>query len=123
MPAAESTLVSLPPQLECLSRGASANDWNASICSPHLPQRYTYVGMDAPSGRSSGLALDAYECQSYRADAAPGPHGRSVHAALSSSSWYRMAGMVAIALLVPVAWLLGTFPSAQLVGRAHGHDI
>ncbi len=31
--------------------------------------------------------------------------------------------MVAVALLVPVAWLLGTFPSAQLVGRAHGRDI
>ena len=31
--------------------------------------------------------------------------------------------MVAVALLVPVAWLLGTFPSAQLVARAHGHDI
>jgi glycerol-3-phosphate acyltransferase PlsY len=31
--------------------------------------------------------------------------------------------MVAVALLVPVAWLLGTFPSAQLIGRAHGRDI
>ena len=31
--------------------------------------------------------------------------------------------MVAVALLVPVAWLLGTFPSAQLVARAHGRDI
>ncbi|HEV7524977.1 MAG TPA: glycerol-3-phosphate acyltransferase [Acidimicrobiia bacterium] len=31
--------------------------------------------------------------------------------------------MIAIALLVPVAWLLGTFPSAQLVARAHGRDI
>ena len=31
--------------------------------------------------------------------------------------------MVVIALLVPVAWLLGTFPSAQLVARAHGRDI
>jgi len=31
--------------------------------------------------------------------------------------------MLAIALLVPVAWLLGTFPSAQLVARAHGRDI
>ena len=28
-----------------------------------------------------------------------------------------------VALLVPVAWLLGTFPSAQLVARAHGRDI
>jgi acyl phosphate:glycerol-3-phosphate acyltransferase len=34
-----------------------------------------------------------------------------------------MSGMVAIALLVPVAWLLGTFPSAQIVARAHGRDI
>ena len=51
MPAADSTLVSLPPQSVCFVSGASANDWNASICSPHFAQRYTYVGMDAPSGR------------------------------------------------------------------------
>ncbi len=31
--------------------------------------------------------------------------------------------MLATALLVPMAWLLGTFPSAQLVARAHGRDI
>ncbi len=31
--------------------------------------------------------------------------------------------MLVVALLVPVAWLLGTFPSALLVARAHGHDI
>jgi len=31
--------------------------------------------------------------------------------------------MVAVVLLVPVAWLLGTFPSALLVARAHGRDI
>jgi glycerol-3-phosphate acyltransferase PlsY len=31
--------------------------------------------------------------------------------------------MLAIVLLVPVAWLLGTFPSAQLVARGRGHDI
>ena len=31
--------------------------------------------------------------------------------------------MLAIALLVPVAWLLGTFPSALLVARAHGRDV
>jgi glycerol-3-phosphate acyltransferase PlsY len=31
--------------------------------------------------------------------------------------------MLVIALCVPLAWLLGTFPSAQLVARAHGHDI
>ncbi len=31
--------------------------------------------------------------------------------------------MVAIALLVPLGWLLGTFPSAQIVARAHGRDI
>ena len=31
--------------------------------------------------------------------------------------------MVAVALVVPVAWLLGTFPSALLVARAHGRDI
>jgi glycerol-3-phosphate acyltransferase PlsY len=28
-----------------------------------------------------------------------------------------------VVLLVPVAWLLGTFPSAPLVARAHGHDV
>src|SRR5689334_4239032 len=26
-------------------------------------------------------------------------------------------------VLVPAAWLLGTFPSAPLVARAHGHDV
>jgi acyl phosphate:glycerol-3-phosphate acyltransferase len=31
--------------------------------------------------------------------------------------------MLVVALLVPVAWLLGTFPSALLVARAHGRDI
>jgi len=31
--------------------------------------------------------------------------------------------MLPVALAVPVAWLLGTFPSAQLVARAHGRDI
>ncbi|HEX5614045.1 MAG TPA: glycerol-3-phosphate 1-O-acyltransferase PlsY [Acidimicrobiia bacterium] len=31
--------------------------------------------------------------------------------------------MLLVALLVPVAWLLGTFPSALLVARAKGHDI
>src|SRR6185437_11750838 len=31
--------------------------------------------------------------------------------------------MVVIACCGPLAWLLGTFPSAQLVARAHGRDI
>ncbi|HET9729822.1 MAG TPA: glycerol-3-phosphate acyltransferase [Acidimicrobiia bacterium] len=31
--------------------------------------------------------------------------------------------MLVVGLLVPVAWLLGTFPSALLVARAHGHDV
>src|SRR3954466_15954966 len=31
--------------------------------------------------------------------------------------------MLVIALCVPFAWLLGTFPSAQLVARAHGRDV
>ena len=31
--------------------------------------------------------------------------------------------MLEVALAVPVAWLLGTFPSALLVARAHGRDI
>jgi glycerol-3-phosphate acyltransferase PlsY len=34
-----------------------------------------------------------------------------------------MGGMLAIALAVPAAWALGTFPSAGLVARAHGRDI
>ena len=33
-----------------------------------------------------------------------------------------MTPMVVV-LLVPLAWLLGTFPSAVLVARAHGRDI
>jgi hypothetical protein len=41
MPAADSTFVSFPPHCACLVKGLSLNDWNASICSPHLPQRYT----------------------------------------------------------------------------------
>src|SRR5262245_65621005 len=31
--------------------------------------------------------------------------------------------MIAVALLVPFAWLLGTFPSANLVARGKGRDI
>jgi acyl phosphate:glycerol-3-phosphate acyltransferase len=31
--------------------------------------------------------------------------------------------MIGVALLVPVAWLLGTFPSALLVAKAHGRDV
>jgi acyl phosphate:glycerol-3-phosphate acyltransferase len=31
--------------------------------------------------------------------------------------------MLAVALLVPVAWLLGTFPTAVLVARSHGRDV
>jgi glycerol-3-phosphate acyltransferase PlsY len=34
-----------------------------------------------------------------------------------------MAAMAVVAVLVPLAWLLGTFPTAVLVARAHGHDI
>jgi glycerol-3-phosphate acyltransferase PlsY len=34
-----------------------------------------------------------------------------------------MAVMLAVAVLVPFAWLLGTFPSAALVAKAHGRDI
>jgi glycerol-3-phosphate acyltransferase PlsY len=31
--------------------------------------------------------------------------------------------MVVVALLAPLAWLLGTFPTAVLVARAKGHDV
>jgi glycerol-3-phosphate acyltransferase PlsY len=31
--------------------------------------------------------------------------------------------MWAVVVLVPFAWLLGTFPSAPLIARAHGHDV
>jgi glycerol-3-phosphate acyltransferase PlsY len=34
-----------------------------------------------------------------------------------------MALMLYVLALVPLAWLLGTFPSAQLVARAHGRDV
>lgn len=34
-----------------------------------------------------------------------------------------MPAMVLVTLLVPVAWLLGTFPSALLVARSKGRDI
>lgn len=34
-----------------------------------------------------------------------------------------MAVMPVVVLLVPVAWALGTFPSALLVARAHGIDV
>jgi acyl phosphate:glycerol-3-phosphate acyltransferase len=34
-----------------------------------------------------------------------------------------MGPMLAVALAVPVAWLLGTFPSALLVARSRGRDI
>src|SRR3954462_8772586 len=37
--------------------------------------------------------------------------------------WARMAAMPYVFALVPLAWLLGTFPSAQLVARAHGRDV
>lgn len=32
-------------------------------------------------------------------------------------------GMWLVVVLAPVAWLLGTFPSALWVARAHGHDV
>lgn len=31
--------------------------------------------------------------------------------------------MLIVALVAPLAWLLGTFPSAQLIARFHGRDI
>ncbi len=34
-----------------------------------------------------------------------------------------MGPMLAVALLVPVAWLLGTFPTAVLVAKSRGHDV
>jgi acyl phosphate:glycerol-3-phosphate acyltransferase len=34
-----------------------------------------------------------------------------------------MSSMLAVALLVPLAWLLGTFPTALLVARANGRDV
>ena len=61
-------------------------------------------------GRLSTLALATCECQVYPGptpvSGAPSYHGR-VPPAL---------------LLVPLAYLLGTFPTAVLVGRAAGHD-
>ena len=64
MPAADITLVSLPPQSVCLERGLSENDWKASMSSPHLAQRYTYVGIGRSVWLVAGpLALGAYDCQ------------------------------------------------------------
>src|SRR3954451_16121129 len=37
--------------------------------------------------------------------------------------WHPMRDAVVVALLVPVAYLLGTFPSAQIVARRNGVDI
>jgi glycerol-3-phosphate acyltransferase PlsY len=34
-----------------------------------------------------------------------------------------MATMAVVLVLVPVAWLLGTFPTALIVARAHGVDV
>jgi glycerol-3-phosphate acyltransferase PlsY len=34
-----------------------------------------------------------------------------------------MSGEMVVALLVPLAWLLGTFPSATLIARAKGRDV
>jgi glycerol-3-phosphate acyltransferase PlsY len=34
-----------------------------------------------------------------------------------------MTAMPLAFVLVPIAWLLGTFPSAQLVAKAHGRDV
>jgi glycerol-3-phosphate acyltransferase PlsY len=31
--------------------------------------------------------------------------------------------MLVVAILIPVAWLLGTFPTAVLVGKSRGHDV
>jgi glycerol-3-phosphate acyltransferase PlsY len=44
----------------------------------------------------------------------------SVRPRLGATEWRRM---VVIALLVPLAWLLGTFPSALIVAKAHGRDV
>lgn len=40
--------------------------------------------------------------------------------ALAGAEWLRM---LVVALVLPLAWLLGTFPSALLVARSHGHDV
>jgi glycerol-3-phosphate acyltransferase PlsY len=61
------------------------------------------------------LALAACECQGYRIEGGTGPfYG------LPRQNGVRM---IAVALCVPLAWLLGTFPSAELVARAKGRDI
>ena len=45
-------------------------------------------------------------------DCGPGAVPRLWVGTARSGGWYRMGRMLAVALLVPVAWLLGTFPSA-----------
>jgi len=44
-------------------------------------------------------------------------------AARQATDVNRQNVVVLVAALVPVAWLLGTFPSALLVARAHGRDV
>jgi acyl phosphate:glycerol-3-phosphate acyltransferase len=61
------------------------------------------------------LALAAWECQGYRIEGRTGP--------LSGALRQNGVLMIAVALCVPLAWLLGTFPSAELVARAKGRDI
>ncbi len=62
-------------------------------------------------GPPRGLALSIVECQPYPKGRAGGVPGAM------------MAPMVTVALLSPLAYLLGTFPSAVLVARARGVDI
>jgi acyl phosphate:glycerol-3-phosphate acyltransferase len=45
---------------------------------------------------------------------------RRRHASSTATEW---PSMLAIALLVPLAWLLGAFPTAVLVARAKGRDV
>ncbi|MFM8973639.1 MAG: glycerol-3-phosphate acyltransferase, partial [Actinomycetota bacterium] len=80
---------------------------------------------------SRGLALDRGECQSYcgaeraaRSHPAAPSRPRSADGGGGSlpDSYVRMAGM-AVVLLVPVAWALGTFPTAVTVARARGRDV
>ena len=82
-------MATLPPHPGCCLRASSWIDCQSSNCSLHFAHRYWYVGM---STRSVGV----------------GTLGTTANA----------TGVNAVLWLLPVAYLLGTFPTAGIVARA-----
>jgi hypothetical protein len=69
IPTDDRTFDSLPPQPACLVSGFSLNVWNTSMSSPHLAQRYWYVGIGGfllcavqRVSPPPPLALSEFEC-------------------------------------------------------------